>query len=112
MSYSVGESVNGVVSGVTSYGAFVRLENGEMGMVHISKLSSDFVSDIHSVIKSGDRVTAKVISNQNGKIALSMLPDNPRRTQFTDFESMLSAYKTVSESNLAGINRRNKKKRR
>ncbi|MBR4951176.1 MAG: S1 RNA-binding domain-containing protein [Clostridia bacterium] len=112
MSYTVGESVNGVVSGVTSYGAFVRLENGETGMVHISKLSADFVSDIHSVIKLGDSVTAKVISNQNGKIALSMLPDTPPAPKCADFESMLSAYKAVSEANLAGINSRNKKKRR
>lgn len=124
MAYSVGESVKGIVSGVTDFGAFVRLEDGSTGMIHISKLSKEYVSDIHSIIKKGDEVTATVISNQNGKIALSLVGDEPkkpeRRDRFeprkrpepTDFESMLSSFKSASEEKLNGLNRRDKKKRR
>ncbi|MBR6754431.1 MAG: S1 RNA-binding domain-containing protein [Clostridia bacterium] len=121
MPYSIGESVKGTVSGVTEYGAFVRLEDGSSGMIHISKLSRDFVSDIHSVIKKGDAVTATVISDNGGKLALSLVGERPvkpdrnltfgKRQEKTDFESMLSSFKTASEEKLSMINRRDKKRR-
>lgn len=123
MSYSLGESVVGTVSGVTDYGAFVRLPDGESGMIHISKLSPNFVSDIHNVIKKGDVVTATVISNSNGKLALSLIGDKPKKndrfeTKQTplnnDFEAMLSSFKSASEEKLARLGRnkeRNRKKR-
>lgn len=113
MSYSIGESVKGIVSGVTDYGAFVRLEDGSNGMIHISKLSTSFVSDIRSFIKKGDEVEATVISNTEGKIALSLIADKPKNVNVPqDFETMLSSFKSVSDEKLAGINSRNKKKRR
>lgn len=122
MAYSLGETVSGTVSGVVDYGAFVRLEDGATGMIHISKLSREFVSDIHSVIKKGDVVTATVISVDNGKIALSLIGDEPkkrapresrfdRKNEPKDFESMLSSFKSASEEKLAGFNRGNKNDR-
>ncbi len=122
MSYSIGENVKGTVNGVTDFGAFVRLEDGSVGMIHISKLSRDFISDIHSVIKKGDEVTATVISDNDGKIALSLIGDEPKKREngFSpnkpkapmDFESMLSSFKSASDEKLSGLNRRDKKKRR
>lgn len=121
LAYSVGESVSGVVCGVTDYGAFVRLEDGTNGMIHISKLSLDFISDIRSFIKKGDAVTATVISSAEGKLALSLIGDKPnldvpkfsrKNAEDLDFESMLSSFKSISDEKLAKINSRNKKKRR
>lgn len=124
MAYSVGESVKGTVNGVTDFGAFVRLEDGSTGMIHISKLSREFVSDIHSVIKKGDEVTATVISNSDGKLALSLIGDEPKKrdprpdfrsgenNKHVDFEAMLSSFKSASDEKLNGLNRRDKKKRR
>lgn len=109
MSYSLGETVSGVVSGITDYGAFVRLSDGESGMIHISKLKKSFVSDIRSVIKKGDVVTATVIDNKNGKIALSLIGDTSKKEK-PDFESMLSSFKSVSEERLADYNRKISKK--
>ncbi len=123
MAYSVGESVKGTVSGVTDYGAFVRLEDGSTGMIHISKLSREFVSDIHSVIKKGDEVTATVIAVDDKKIALSRIAENvnnnaqpelysPRpRKQSTDFESMLSSFKSASDEKLAHFSKDKKRRR-
>ena len=119
MSYSVGESVAGVVCGITDYGAFVRLEDGVNGMIHISKLSRGFVSDIHSVIKKGDAVTATVISVTDGKIALSLVGDEENAFPFqrktkneTDFESMLTSFKSISDEKLSKLGSREKRKRR
>lgn len=124
MAYSVGETVSGTVSGVTDYGAFVKLEDGSIGMIHISKLSHEFVSDIRTFIKKGDNVEATVISNDNNKLALSLIGDTaknnrfnerrPSRTEVTalDFESMLSSFKTASDEKLAGLNRGKDKSRK
>ncbi len=119
MSYSVGETVEGTVTGVTAYGAFVGLEDGSVGMIHISKLSNEFVSDINAFIKKGDRVKATVISLDNQKIALSMIADNKPKAQKvnksqpqpTDFESMLSMFKTASDERQKGL-MRDKKRRK
>ena len=119
MSYSLGERVTGVVSGVTDYGAFVRLPDGSTGMIHISKLSYDYISDIRKVIKRDDVVTATVISVSDGKIALSLIADSPKPTrpsrQFSeasDFESMLSSFKSASDEKLASLNRSSRDKRK
>ncbi len=73
MSVSVGEIVEGTISDIMNYGAFVKLEDGKNGLIHISEVSRDYVEDIHNVLKSGDKVKAKVISiDEKGKIALSI----------------------------------------
>ena len=73
MSVSVGEIVEGTVSDIMNYGAFVKLEDGKNGLVHISEVSREYVEDIHTVLKSGDKVKAKVLSiDEKGKIALSI----------------------------------------
>lgn len=122
MAYSIGESVKGTVSGVTDYGAFVRLEDGSTGMIHISKLSREFVSDIRSVIKKGDEVTATVIAVDDKKIALSLIGETPKskqpeqysfrpKKQATDFESMLSSFKSASDEKLAHFSKDKKRRR-
>lgn len=116
MVYAVGETVKGIVSGVTDYGAFVRLDDGSTGMIHISKLSKEFISDIHSFIKKGDTVEATVISNENQRIALSLIGDEKmeqkRSRPIADFESMLSAFKTESDKKLSGISKGSQRTRR
>ncbi len=113
LSYSVGETARGVVSGVTDYGAFVRLDDGRCGMIHISKLSNEFVSNIHNFIKIGDLVNATVIADNDGKLALSLVGDKKAGNRDRcDFESLLSSFKTASADRLTGKNLRDKKRRR
>ena len=69
--------VEGKVSGITKFGAFVDLQNGQTGLVHISEVSRSFVSDINDLLKIGDTVSAKVISVDNGKISLSIKQTQP-----------------------------------
>lgn len=73
MQPEVGTIVEGKVSGITSFGAFVDLPNGKTGMVHISEVSTDFVRDIKDYLKIGQVVKAKVINiSEKNEIALSI----------------------------------------
>ncbi len=69
----VGSVVCGTVTGVMQFGVFVDINDGESGLVHISELSSEYVKDITSFIKKGEKVKVKVIKiDDDGKISLSM----------------------------------------
>lgn len=73
MQLEVGSIVEGRVTGVTNFGAFVQLEGGVTGLVHISEVSLDYVKDIRDHIKEDDRVKVKVVSAApGGKISLSI----------------------------------------
>ena len=65
--------MEGKVTGITGFGAFVSLPEGKSGMVHISEVANSFVSDIKEFIKEGDTVRVKIISiDDAGRINLSI----------------------------------------
>lgn len=73
MELEVGKILEGKVSGVTKFGAFVTLPDGETGMVHISEVAPTFVNEINDFVKVGDTVKVKVLSLGDGKkISLSI----------------------------------------
>ncbi|MCR5485510.1 MAG: S1 RNA-binding domain-containing protein [Clostridiales bacterium] len=73
MQTEVGAVLNGKVTGLTDFGAFVELENGETGMVHISEVASVFVKNIRDHLEIGQSVKVKVLGvNDAGKINLSI----------------------------------------
>lgn len=73
MQLEIGTILEGKVTGVTSFGAFVGLPEGKKGMVHISEISNTFVKNINDHVKVGDAVKVKVINvNEKGEIALSI----------------------------------------
>ena len=59
--YKIGDVVNGKISKITSYGAFVELQHGIDGLVHISQISEEHVEKIKDVLKTNQEVTARVI---------------------------------------------------
>ena len=127
--------VEGKVTGIVPFGAFVDIGSGESGLVHISELSSSYVSDISSFIKKGDRVKVKVIRiDDKGKISLSIkqaeketrekeksrLKPSPRPDSFDwsarpaqelSFEDKLSRFKHESEEKIRDSRRRMENKR-
>ena len=79
MAIEIGSIIEGKVSGVTKFGAFVDLGEGQTGMVHISEVSNDYVENIADYVKRGDTVKVKVLGvNEQGKISLSMKKAQPR----------------------------------
>lgn len=78
MALQVGDIVEGKVTGIKPFGAFVSLPENKNGLVHISEVSYEFVQDLSAVLAEGQVVTVKVISiAPDGKIALSIKRTQP-----------------------------------
>ncbi len=73
MQLEVGKIYEGKVTGITKFGAFVELEKGTTGMVHISEVANTYVNKIEDFLKDGQQVKVKVLAlGDNGKISLSI----------------------------------------
>lgn len=72
MQPEVGAVLEGKVSGVTKFGAFVNLPGGKSGLVHISEIANTFVSDVAQFVSVGQTVKVKVIGINGDKINLSI----------------------------------------
>jgi S1 RNA binding domain protein len=73
MPAKLGSVLEGIVKGITNFGAFIQLPDGETGLVHISEVARIYVRDINDFLKENDRVAVKVISvDSRGKIGLSI----------------------------------------
>lgn len=134
MQLEVGAIVEGKVTGFTAFGAFVDLEEGKKGMVHISEVALEFVKDIKDHLTVGQTVKVKVISiAEDGKISLSIKkameqpkpvfkPKNnnaPKRSnanvwqgtakpadnQPQSFESMMAKFKQESDEKMSDLKR-------
>src|SRR5437868_7166694 len=70
----IGSLVKGAISKITAFGAFVELDNGIEGLIHVTELSDQAFGKIEDVVSKGDEVTAKVlkIDPEHKKIALSI----------------------------------------
>ena len=73
MEFAVGEVLEGRVTGITKFGAFVALEGGKSGLVHISEIANSYVSSVEDYLKIGQTVKVRVLSiGEGGKINLSI----------------------------------------
>ncbi|MCR5042246.1 MAG: S1 RNA-binding domain-containing protein [Clostridia bacterium] len=130
MAVQIGDVCKGKVTKLMNFGAFVRLESGDTGMVHISEVSHTYVNDIGDYLAEGQEVDVKVIGvNEQGKISLSIKqtqpkpepgqkPVKPKRpprqgwqglkpkeTDNLSFEDMMSRFKSVSEEKISDLKR-------
>ena len=72
MEPQVGSILEGKVAGITNFGAFVALEGGRSGLVHISEIANTFVNDVHDFLQEGQQVKVLVLSTEKGRINLSI----------------------------------------
>ncbi len=125
MEFEVGSIIEGKVTGVKSFGAFVELPGGKTGMVHISEVSNEYIQELSTVLSEGQEVKVKVMNiADDGKIALSIkrtverparAPRNdggrvwqPRRAEQPaemSFEDMMAKFKTQSEEKISDLKR-------
>lgn len=80
MEFAVGAILEGKVTGITKFGAFVALPGGKSGLVHISNISDSYVSDINEFLTVGQEVKVKVLNiDQNDRINCPQTRPSPRR---------------------------------
>ena len=73
MELTVGSIVDGKVTGIMKFGAFVSLPDGRSGLVHISEIANAFVSDVSEFVQVGQSVKVRVLNiGEDGKINLSI----------------------------------------
>ncbi|NMP37409.1 MAG: S1 RNA-binding domain-containing protein [Clostridiales bacterium] len=137
MQVEVGSILEGKVTGITNFGAFVELPGGSTGMVHISEVSSTFVKDIHEKLTEGQQVKVKVLDvGENGKISLSIKraePEQPKPQRSSgprrgspnvwngtpdqaapanlSFEDMMAKFKQVSDEKISDLKKASVSKR-
>lgn len=124
MSIEVGSKLQGKVTGITNFGAFVELPQGSTGLVHISEVADNYVKDINDHLKVGDKVEVKVINvEKDGKIGLSIKRARERsRSQRSrgrqndfrskeNFEAKISRFLKESEDRLSSLKRNTESKR-
>ena len=81
MQLEIGSILEGKVTGITKFGAFVSLGDGKSGLVHISEIANTYVSEVRDYVQDGQSVKVKVIGvTPDGKINLSMkrVEERPR----------------------------------
>ena len=74
MAIEVGSVLNGTVSGITKFGAFIDLGDKQTGLVHISEMADRYIKNPSEVVSVGDIVKVKVISidREKQKVSLTM----------------------------------------
>ena len=81
MELDVGSILEGKVTGITKFGAFVALGDNKSGLVHISEIANVYVNDIHEHLEVGQTVKVKVLNiDENGRINLSIKKANGAET--------------------------------
>lgn len=125
MPVSVGEIVEGTVTGITNFGAFVQLPEGKSGLVHISEISHDYVEKVADYLKKDQKVKVKVLSvSKEGKISLSIRQAKPKtnkpaeiewnkpddKQKFMSFEDKLNIFMKDSSEKMTQIKTRDTRK--
>ena len=79
MPIAVGKVVEGTVTGITNFGAFVELPGGKSGLVHISEISDDYVKKVSDYLRKDQKIKVKVLSmSDDGKVSLSIRQAKPK----------------------------------
>ena len=141
MELSVGQIVEGKITGITNFGVFVDIGEGKSGLVHISEVARSYVNDIKEFVKVNDVVKAKVLSiADDGKISLSIRralepekkeerrprtekkapapkPDGsytwmPKKAEPVSFEEMMNRFKQTSDEKFSDLKRKNPETKR
>lgn len=112
---AVKEIHEGIVEGITGFGAFVKLADGRKGLVHISEVARDYVKEVSDHLAVGDGVDVVIIGEEEGgKLRLSIKqavlpPPEPRKPQ-GNFDDLLSSYMKQSEERQLDLKRNIRKK--
>lgn len=136
MSNEVGQILDGKITSITKFGAFVSLPDSQTGLIHISEISDGFIKDINEHLTVGQKVSVKICSiDENGRISLSMkqvknqretesiekraepkkriMPDEIRekKVESQEFEDMMSRFLKTSNEKISDLKKTVENKR-
>ncbi|MFI3284270.1 MAG: CvfD/Ygs/GSP13 family RNA-binding post-transcriptional regulator [Erysipelotrichaceae bacterium] len=106
MKYQIGSIVEGMVTGIQAYGAFVKVDEDTMGLVHISEISDGFVKDVSNFVSLNQIVQLKVIDydDQHQHLRLSLkalnapsLRKNNRKRKFKKLPDNQIGFNSIEE---------------
>ena len=88
----IGDKLRGVITGIKPYGAFVSLENGTTGLIHISEIKTGYIDNIYTTLKVDQEVLVQVVDfyefTQKASLSLRTLEEEknkiPHRHRFSD----------------------------
>ena len=88
----IGDKLRGVITGIKPYGAFVSLENGTTGLIHISEIKTGYIDNIYNTLKVDQEVLVQVVDfdefTQKASLSLRTLEEEknkiPHRHRFSD----------------------------
>ena len=128
MSNEIGKILEGKITSITKFGAFVALPDSVSGMIHISEISDSFVKDINEFLQVGQKVRVRICSvDEKGRIALSLkqvekteiedpiiekrtedkkikhIDDAPKKTETDSFEDMMSRFLKTSNEKMSDL---------
>lgn len=112
------EEIQGRVIKIMPYGAFIKLDEGGVGLIHISQFSNEYVKDAHAFVKEGEKVIVKIIGKgkKNGKLNLSFVRkvDGPvtKEKHEDSFEQKMKKFLRDSQETLSVKKRRLERRRR
>ena len=118
--FKVGNIVEAEVFKITSFGAFVRLNDGQKAFIHISQVADNFVRNIGDHLKLGVKVKARVLNIEGNKIDLTLKKAKEDTTSYpkgkafksSEFEDKLKLFLRRSEQKLAELQRSTEAKQR
>ena len=105
MAIEVGMILEGKVSGITKFGAFVDLPDSKTGMVHISEVAPTFINEISDYVKIGQEVKVKVLALNDVTSPGDYEWQSSRRNAPSSFEDMMSKFKQTSEDKMSALKR-------
>lgn len=116
-----GNIVSVEVTNIADFGVFVRCKTGEEGLIHISEVANEFVTNINKYVKLGESVIVKVLGrNKKGKLEFSIkkaTENKPKKALFIrsssenkEFEDVLTKFLKRSDEKQVDIRRNLKKK--
>lgn len=131
MSIEIGKNVQGKITGLANFGAFVALDGGKTGLVHISEVSDRFIENINDELEVGQEVTVRIVSIDQDKIGLSIrqaqsssdsnednkqqfkvkAKSNKKATKENNFDALMNSFLKESEARLSDLRRSTEGKR-
>lgn len=103
--YSIGQIVKGNVSKIASFGAFIELEDGVDGLVHISQISNDHIEKVKDALKVGQEVEARIvrIDSDDRRIGLSIKAVDMTDAEIEELSKEMSAEALKPGENIVGL---------